>query len=200
MPASAKNVKKSCPNPRFSNLSLLRMAFPPLEPQPDPEPYLRLLAQHERWLATYVYSLVARCHDADDILQEVKVTLWKQFSKFEQGTNFRAWARTVATNQVLNHRRAARKHEAVSVEEDFIEAIAAEIDRQSDALDRKTDALRFCVQKLPDGHRKMVQWRYFDECSINEIADRTQRTADAVYRLLSRIRAVLNECVSRQAS
>jgi RNA polymerase sigma-70 factor (ECF subfamily) len=176
------------------------MASSTPEPQPDPEPYLRLLAQHERWLAAYVHSLVPRSHDADDILQEVKVTLWKQFSKFEQGTNFRAWARTVATHQVLNHRRAARRHQGVSVEEDFIEAVAAEIDRQSDGLDRKADALRLCVQRLPDAHRKMVQLRYFEECSIADIAERTQRTAEAVYRLLSRIRAVLNECVSRQAS
>lgn len=176
------------------------MASLSLEPQPDPEPYLRLLAQHERWLATYVYSLVARTHDADDILQEVKVTLWKQFAKFEQGTNFRAWARTIATYQVLNHRRATRKHEGVSVEEDFIEAIAAEIDRQADGLDRKTDALRLCVQKLPDAHRRVVQWRYFEDCAVDEIAARTQRSSEAVYRLLSRIRAVLHECVSRQAS
>ena len=42
------------------------------------EAYLRLLTQHDRWLAAYVYSLVPRAADADDILQEVKRTLGDQ--------------------------------------------------------------------------------------------------------------------------
>ena len=50
------------------------------------EAYLRLLAQHERWLAGYVYSLVPQGSDGDDILQEVKVTMWRNFGKFEPGS------------------------------------------------------------------------------------------------------------------
>src|SRR6185436_3701537 len=66
------------------------------------EDFLRLLGQHERHLAAFVYSLVPRAADADDILQDVKVTMWREFAKFEPGTNFRAWARQIATHQVLN--------------------------------------------------------------------------------------------------
>src|ERR1700761_4355506 len=106
-------------------------ALPP-DPTADTEAYLRLLAQHDRWLATYVYSLVASAADAQDILQEVKVTMWKHFAKFEAGTNFRAWARRIATNQILNYRRAAHKHANSELEEQFIEAVAAEIDRRSE--------------------------------------------------------------------
>ena len=93
------------------------------------EAYLRLLTQHDRWLATYVFSLVASATDAQDILQEVKVTMWKQFAKFEQGTNFRAWARKIATNQILNYRRSEKKRPSSTLDEEFIEAVAAEIDQ-----------------------------------------------------------------------
>ena len=41
-------------------------------------------------------------------------------------------------------------------------------------------------------------WRYFDECEIDEIAEKSDRTEEAGYRLLSRIRKVLNDCISRQ--
>jgi RNA polymerase sigma-70 factor (ECF subfamily) len=172
-------------------------AHPP-DPTAATEAYLRLLTQHDRWLATYVYSLVASTADAQDILQEVKVTMWKQFAKFEQGTNFRAWARTIATNQILNYRRAVKKLPNAQIEEQFIEAVAAEIDRRAEVLDRKADALRLCLRKLPEAHRKIVVWRYYEDCGIEEIATKSERTVEAVYRLLSRIRSVLNECVSRQ--
>lgn len=162
------------------------------------EAYLRVLTHHDRWLAAYVYSLVPRAADAEDILQEVKVTMWKHFSKFEEGSSFQAWARKIATHQILNYRRAEQRRPNSELEDSFIEAVAAEIDRRAEVLDRKADALKLCVQKLPEAHRKIVLWRYYEDCGIEEIAAKSRRTVEAVYRLLSRIRGVLNDCVSRQ--
>jgi len=171
-----------------------------LPPNPDAttETYLRLLTQHDRWLAAYVYSLVPRAADADDILQEAKVTMWKHFARFEPGTNFRAWARKIATNQILNYRRAVRRHPGAEIEESFIEAVAAEIDRRAEGLDQRAEALHDCLNKLPEAQRKIIVWRYYEECGIEEIAAKSRRSVEAVYQLLSRIRGLLNECVSRQ--
>src|SRR6187200_511910 len=162
------------------------------------EVFLRLLGQHERQLAAFIYSLVPRVADADDILQDVKVTMWREFAKFEPGTNFRAWARQIATHQVLNFRRAVKHRPNPALDESFIEAVAAEIDRRADEMERRSDALQHCLRKLPDAHRKIIVWRYFEDCRIEEIATRSQRSAEAVYQLLSRIRGMLNDCVSRQ--
>jgi RNA polymerase sigma-70 factor (ECF subfamily) len=174
----------------------------PDSPSPNPdvatEAYLRLLTQHDRWLAAFVFSLVPQAADAEDLLQEVKITMWKHFGKFEQGSNFRAWARRIATNQILNYRRAMRRHPGAELEESFIEAVAAEIDRRADALDHRAEALRHCLHKLPEAHRKLIVWRYYEDCGIEEIAAKSQRTVEAVYQLLSRVRGLLNDCVSRQ--
>ncbi|MBS0208027.1 MAG: sigma-70 family RNA polymerase sigma factor [Planctomycetes bacterium] len=170
----------------------------PLPPADPTEAYVRLVAQHDRWLATYVYSLVGSAADADDILQEVKVTMWRQFRQFESGTNFRAWARTIATHQVLNYRRAEKKRPASAVDEQFIEIVAAELDRRADLLDRQSAALKTCLAKLPEAHRNLVVWRYYEDCGVEQIAEKSRRSVEAVYRLLSRIRHSLGECVSRQ--
>lgn len=162
------------------------------------EVYLRLLGQHERQLAALVYSLVPRAADADDILQDVKLTMWRQFGTFEIGTNFAAWARQIATNRILNYRRSEQRRPSSAVEASFIEAVAAEIDRRADELDQRSEALQLCLRKLSDAHRKLILWRYFDNCGIDEIGRRSQRSAEAVYQLLSRIRGTLNECVRRQ--
>ncbi len=162
------------------------------------EAYLRLLTQHDRWLAAFVYSLVPRAADAEDILQEVKMTMWRHFAKFELGSNFRAWARRIATNQILNYRRAVKRSPDTEMEESFIEAVAAEIDRRAESLDHRADALRHCLHKLPEAQRKIIVWRYYDDCGIEEIAAKSQRSAEAVYQLLSRIRGLLNDCVSRR--
>lgn len=176
---------------------LLKMDVTPQSQPENPEEFLVQLARHERWLATYVYSLVAHSFDAEDILQEVKLTLWRHFAKFEPGTNFRAWAKTIALHQILNFRRSAKRHSGAALEEAFIEAVALELDRTADALESQTDRLGRCLQRLPDAHRKLIVWRYYEDCSVEEIAARSQRSVEAVYKLLSRIRAALSECVQR---
>jgi RNA polymerase sigma-70 factor (ECF subfamily) len=162
------------------------------------ETYLRLLGQHQRWLAAYVYSLVPRASDADDILQEVKLTMWRHFARFEPGTNFCAWARQIALHQILNYRRARQRRPSDALEESFIEAVAAEIDRRAGELERRSEALEHCLGKLPERHRQVIVWRYFEDCGVEEIARRSQRSVEAVYQLLSRIRGTLSDCVGRQ--
>ena len=79
------------------------------------------------------------------------------------------------------------------------EAVAAEIDRRSDELDRQSEVLKQCLQKLPETHRAIIVWRYYEDCDIAAIAVKSGRTEEAVYRLLSRIRQALSECIGRNS-
>lgn len=169
-------------------------AIPTVEPA---EAYLRLLSTIERWLSVYVHSLVASSSDAQDIIQEVRITMWKHFAAFEPGSNARAWAQRIATNHVLNYRRTVNKRAALSIDDAFVQAVADEIDQRSDALDRQSEVLLHCLRKLPDAHQKLILWRYYEDCGVEEIASRTRRSTDAVYRGLSRIREALQQCVRR---
>jgi RNA polymerase sigma-70 factor (ECF subfamily) len=175
------------------------MAFDPSFSPENTEHFLRELSRNERWLRTYVFSLVSHSFDAEDILQEVKLTLWRQFANFEAGTNFRAWARTIALHQILNFRRSRNRQTGNPLEEKFVEALALELDRQAGSLERQAERLAHCLQKLPPEQRNLVLWRYFEDCSIGEIALRARRSTEAVYRSLSRIRETLAACLRRFA-
>ncbi len=168
------------------------------DPSPNAETYLQLLNENEKSLAAYVHALVVDAGDAEDILQACRLTLWKQFETFEPGTNFLAWARKIALNQVLNYRRSRKRKPLYSTDPALLEAVAAEIDKQSDQLAKRTEALHTCLQKLPEKQRSTVLLRYFEGSEIDEIASRTNRSPGAVYRLLSRIRSSLNQCIQQQ--
>tara|TARA_R110002096_G_scaffold16106_32_gene55233 strand:+ start:7194 stop:7745 length:552 start_codon:yes stop_codon:yes gene_type:complete len=161
------------------------------------ESYLKLLAKTESSLSAYVYSLVNRRADAEDILQECKLVMWKQFGKFQAGTNFLAWARKIALHQILNYRRFEKRRSNSIVNREFIEAIATEIERRSDDLESRTEALQSCLRKLPLVQRQAIVWRYFEDAEIAEIAEKSNRSEGATYRMLSRIRQNLSECIDR---
>jgi RNA polymerase sigma-70 factor (ECF subfamily) len=174
-----------------------------MDQESDPtriEEFLRLLSAHERGLIAYVHALVPASCDAEDVLQECRVVLWRQYAaaKFEPGTNFAAWARKIALHQILNYRRTQKRRPWSALDQAFIESVAAELDHQSAHQEIRAEALRQCLRKLPHSQIQAIAWRYYDDCPIHEIAQRTNRTEAAVYRLLSRIRQILNDCVTRR--
>jgi RNA polymerase sigma-70 factor, ECF subfamily len=160
------------------------------------ETFVMLLARHERQITSYVMVLVPHGPDADDIIQEAKVVMWRHFGEFTPGTNFGAWARKVAFHQVLSHRKR-RKRDPMQMSDEFLAAVAQETERAAERLDERAQQLTECVQTLLPEHRHILQLRYDEGLTIDALSGRVNRTVAAVYRVLSRIRAHLHACVSR---
>lgn len=156
--------------------------------------FLELLTAHDRALGLYVHGLVPRDAAAEDILQQTKMLMWKHFDDFTIGTNFLAWARTIAFHQILTHRRQ-KKREHLPLDEEALEALGHAVSELTQEASPRHEALRDCLSRLPTEHRQLVTLRYFDELEIDQIAAKVKRTEAAVYRALSRVRMTLMECV-----
>ena len=157
--------------------------------------FLQLLNDSEKRLKAHVFAVVRDVAAAEDILQETRMRLWQNFDQFETGTNFLAWARKIAFHQILNYRRKAKRGPSL-LSDDFLSAVAQEIETLD--TDVRRQALTGCLQKLADNHRKIILMRYFESMSIDAIAEAVDRPAGGVYRVLSRIRAGLSQCIRRQ--
>lgn len=177
--------------------------MPAEAPSPDPdrtEAFLRLLAEHERRLCLYVTGLVACPQDAQDVMQEGKIVMWRQFHQFELGTNFPAWARKILFYQILAYRRRSKRTRAERLGERVLELLNEESESaiREQRWEKRERALQRCVTKLSTEHREILELRYRDETSIEGISRRTSRTEGAVYRLLSRLRKNLYLCVEKE--
>lgn len=161
------------------------------------EQFLELLTASDRALSLYVHGLVPRDSEAEDILQQTKLLLWKHFEDFTPGTNFIAWARKTAFHQILGHRRQKKK-EHLPLDEAALEALGHAVSGLVDSGSHRQEALNTCLARLPAEHRQLVRLRYYDEMEIADIADQIRRTEAAVYRALSRVRVGLLQCVEKQ--
>jgi RNA polymerase sigma-70 factor (ECF subfamily) len=160
------------------------------------EAFVRLLGQNQRRLFLYVLSLVPNWNDAEEIIQETNLVLWREFARFQLGTNFAAWASRVALHQVLAWRKRVRR-DRLEFSPEFLEAVGEEASAASDALEERSQHLARCIEKLPADHRQMLRLRYDEGLAIEAMARQLERTEDATYRALSRIRRALHECVTR---
>jgi RNA polymerase sigma-70 factor, ECF subfamily len=157
--------------------------------------FVQLLAQSQRRIFLFVMSMVPNWNEAEEIIQETNLLLWREFDHFQPGTNFAAWACQVALNQVLAWRKRQQR-DRVKFSPAFLEAVAEEATAEADWLEDRSRALARCIEKLPERHRLLLRCRYNEGQTIDTIGRELGRSADAIYRTLSRIRHALYNCVT----
>ncbi len=64
----------------------------------------RLIVGHQQQIFAFIFSLVPIRDEAEDILQDVCVEIMGRFRDFELGTNFLAWANSIAYCKVRSAR------------------------------------------------------------------------------------------------
>jgi RNA polymerase sigma-70 factor (ECF subfamily) len=160
------------------------------------ENYVRLWTTHGQQVYAYILSLVANRADAEELFQDVSMTLWVKFDDFVPGTDFRAWACRVAFNKVLTFRQL-RRHRTLLWTSDALEMVDQVIAAGTDKLDAQRDALANCLDKLPPRDRDLIERRYQQDAPPKAVAEQIGRSASAVYKALTRIHDVLFDCVRR---
>lgn len=168
-------------------------------PSPDDsrhELFLRLFTANEAALRGFVRALVPTRADANDVMQETAIVLWRKFGEFATGDDFRRWAFGVARMKVLSWRRDAARDRHVFGDETTA-LIAEETEARTDSLEAQREALHACIGKLPLEQRTLVDAAYAPGAIIEEVARGTGQTAMALYKKLHRIRMALVECTRR---
>ena len=158
------------------------------------EEFVRLLGENQHRIFVYLMSMMHDRAAVEDVQQETNLVLWREFESFEPNSNFAAWSCRVAFNQMRAWRKKQQRDRLV-FSDSFLEALAAELDSRAGTIDRRLGALEKCLERLPDHHRELIRYRYNFGNAIDEIAVRMNRGPDAVYRLLSRVRCSLSECI-----
>lgn len=160
------------------------------------EEFIKLLAQNERQLHAYVFSLITNTADAEDVLQNAKVIMWRHFEQFNLGTNFGAWSRKIAFHQILSYRKKQKKQK-LHVSDECLQLVAEETEKMQQELESQYHLLQSCITKLPEKYRSLIELRYRDGLSIENMAPRSGQSEGAVYRMLSRVRTTLQDCVAK---
>jgi RNA polymerase sigma-70 factor (ECF subfamily) len=159
--------------------------------------FVRLLTQHDRRVYGYILSMLPNWTDADEVLQETNIRLWEEFDRFEPGTDFAAWAIRVAHYQVLTWRKR-RDRSRLVFSDDAIQAIADERHNNPLPLDSRQAALAECLKQLSARNIDLITRCYSGGNTIRRVAKELQRSTEAVYKAVQRIRLTLHACIERR--
>ena len=160
------------------------------------ECFMNLLAANYYRINAFILTLVPNDTDADDIMQETVALMWKKFDSFTVGTDFVAWAVTVAKYQVLNFRKTKQRL-PVMFSDEALGAIEKEAERVTAESDKRLRALKECVNKLSVHDKQFIKLRYTEGVTTKMLASRIGKSIYAVYRHSTRINGLLLRCIQR---
>jgi RNA polymerase sigma-70 factor (ECF subfamily) len=155
-----------------------------------------LMDRHLAPVKRHIGSTALNETDAEDILQEVLLKVWRHLSSFRSESSFRTWMTRVAMNEVLQSYRRKRRNPLCQASGD-LDAFAAQVEspHQSFARLESTKAVRSAVAGLPAKYRQVLILRDFEEFSAGETAESLQSTIPAVKTRLFRARHMLSEAL-----
>lgn len=162
--------------------------------------FVRLLTDHQSMIRAYVISLLPGAPGADDVIQEANTVLWRKRRDFRPGSDFCAWALTVARFQVMAHWKVLKQRRWVTLDEDVFETMADELEQEADPEfeRRKVAALHQCLALLKEPERELILQRYWKMTRLKDFAAVSGRSMNGLKVTFFRLRASLKRCIDQK--
>ena len=161
---------------------------------PKHEEFMGLFVRHEPAIHSFLTSLLVNPDDAEVVMQETSMAMWRKFDQFEGGTSFRSWAFQIARFEAMNFRRK-RQRDRHFFSDELVQLVADDAAQHAAQLEEERRVLAHCVAKLDSRDRRLLSGCYREGSTIKAYAESVGRTPNAVRKHLAKIRAALSLCV-----
>jgi RNA polymerase sigma-70 factor (ECF subfamily) len=165
------------------------------DPPDDHARFMRLFLSSEKEIFRYVAALAPKVADAQDIVQQTAVALWRKFDRYDPAQPFTPWACRFALQEARTFLRRDQRWGALLGDE-LVDDLALRRTALGDEMERRFAHLNDCLQKLPTAQRETVESYYYRRTPVEQLADASGRSVDALYKALQRIRQALLHCVA----
>jgi RNA polymerase sigma-70 factor (ECF subfamily) len=139
----------------------------------------QVLEKYSTMLIKLAFTYLKNIADAEDVTQDVFVSLMRRETGFNSDDHEKAWLLRVTINKCKNQLKSAQHRLNVPLEDE----ISYLPEEQSEVLHIVTD--------LPEKYRTVIHLYYYEEYSINEIAKLLAKRPATVGTWLARGRSLL---------
>ncbi|EAZ79527.1 RNA polymerase sigma factor [Algoriphagus machipongonensis] len=168
----------------------------------DQQAYASLMKRYKKAVFFMILKMIRDADDAEDLTMEAFAKAFKNLHRFKKDYTFSTWLFRIATNNTIDFIRK-KKLKTMSLNNTLTDdsGNSVNIDVEDDdnnpqdefIRSQRIEMVRIFVDKLPAKYRKLVQLRYFDELSYEEIAQELEKPLGTVKAQLHRSRELLYE-------
>lgn len=139
-----------------------------------------LVREYQERVYWHVRKMVIDHDDADDLVQEIFVKVWKNLDRFREDAKLYTWIYRIATNECLTFLKKKKKKFFVPIN-DVQNELSEKLDQDPGI---SGDEVQLKLQKalltLPDKQRMVFNMKYFDDMKFKEIAEITNTSEGAL--------------------
>ena len=140
----------------------------------EPALFEILVEKYHEPLMRAAWRVVRGREEAEDIVQEAFVKMYKNAHKFEkqEGIEFKSWAYKVTINTAITHYRKLKRGEFLSEDPSIYQEAGQEL--ADSRIFTKTDArsaVADTLEQMPEHLRTVLQHYYMEDKSYRTIAD-----------------------------
>lgn len=143
-----------------------------------------LIEKYKNNIYAVAFNICKNKHDAEDVVQDTFIQYLSHKKDFQSEEHIRAWIIRVAINKAKNKNNLFFRRNSLPLE-DYINTLTFESD--------ETQELFETVMKLPEKYRIVTHLFYYEDYSVQEIANILKITQSNVKVRLSRGRLLLRK-------
>lgn len=132
--------------------------------------YTRIIKKYQEKLYWHIRRLVVEHEDANDVLQNMFIKVWKGLDNFREDSQLYTWLYRIATNESLTFLEQQKKRSSVSlsdVESGLANKLQADKHFDANKLEWK---LQVAIQQLPEKQQVVFNLRYYDEMPYEKMS------------------------------
>jgi RNA polymerase sigma-70 factor (ECF subfamily) len=175
--------------------------------QGDQKAYAELMSRYRDSVFFMLLKMVNNKDDADDLTIEAFGKAFKRLHQYTPNFAFSTWLFKIASNNGIDFIRKKKAH-LISIDKGFVNDEGGEMsmDIKSDVLDpeekvmkkERIRMLRVVVEKLKPKYKQLVEMRYYEEMSYEEISAKLDLPLGTVKAQLFRAREFLYNIMKNQ--
>ncbi|MEZ5047052.1 MAG: sigma-70 family RNA polymerase sigma factor [Chitinophagaceae bacterium] len=133
--------------------------------------YNVLVKRFQERLYWHIRRMVVHHEDANDVLQNVFVKVWRNLDKFRQDAALYTWLYRIATNECLTFLEQQKKRSSLSLS-DHENALGNMLKSEKGFDVNKLEwKLQLAIQSLPEKQRAVFNLRYYDEMPYEKMSE-----------------------------
>ncbi len=132
----------------------------------------QLLKKYQQKIYWHVRRLVIDHDDADDLVQDIFIKVWKNLEKFREDAQLYTWLYRIATNECITFLNKKKQRHQVSLDDESSAYLAETLtDTTYFNGDQAQLKLQQALLTLPEKQRMVFNMKYFDDLKYEEISD-----------------------------
>lgn len=169
------------------------------------ENYRYLMQRYVEKLTRYIIRISGVTKDdAEDILQNVFIKVYRNLNDFDMSFKFSSWIYRIAHNETISYlRKLNSRHKTISPEASsiIINLIKKDLDLEEE-IDRKNlaEKIRKIINNLEKKYRDVIILKYLEDKDYREISDILKKPSGTVATLLKRGKEKLRKEILKQGN